>query len=95
MKGNKSYDYSIEKIPLFVSDNVPDPLAPVGCLPGILVSVTHQPDQAIQHMVLFQHDGVWLAATGYINLLVTDAAMLDRYSAVIFYIMSSFDIAEQ
>ena len=63
--------------------------------PGILVSVTHQPDQAIQHMVLFQHDGVWLAATGYINLLVTDAAMLDRYSAVIFYIMSSFDIAEQ
>jgi hypothetical protein len=63
--------------------------------PGILVSVTHQPDQAIQHVVFFQHDGVWLAATVYINLPVTDAAMLDRYSAVIFYIMSSFDIADQ
>jgi hypothetical protein len=63
--------------------------------PGVLYSVTQQVDQVRQIMVIFQHDGGWLAATGYITLLTADAAMLERYSAVILNMLSSFTFAEQ
>ncbi len=63
--------------------------------PGLLYSVIQQPDQAWQAMVFFQHEGAWLAATGYIALPFANSAALNQFLAVIFIIMSSFTFAEQ
>ncbi len=62
---------------------------------GILFSVTQQPGQMRQITVIFQHFGGWLAATGYINLSTVDPAELERFSAIIFHILSSFTFSDQ
>ncbi len=62
---------------------------------GILISVTQQPGQIRQITVVFQHLGGWLAATGYINLSTTDLAELDRFSSIVFYMLSSFMFSDK
>jgi len=60
---------------------------------GIMYSVTQQANQMRQIMVAFQHEGGWMVATGYITLSVADAMALNRYSAIIYEILSSFTFA--
>jgi len=75
----------------------PNDLIPVEVAgePGILYRVTQQPGQMCQITAFFQHDGGWLAATGYITLPAADPAALERYSAIIFKILSSFTLSDQ
>ena len=63
--------------------------------PGVLYSITQQADQVRQIMVIFQHEGGWLVATGYITLSTADASELDRFSTIIFNILSSFTFVDQ
>ena len=62
---------------------------------GVLFSVTQQPGQMRQITVIFQHLGGWLAATGYIHLPAAEPAELERFSAIIFHILSSFTFSDQ
>jgi hypothetical protein len=63
--------------------------------PGLLCSVTQQPNQARQDMVFFQHEDAWLVATGYIALPFANSTALNQFTAIIFSILSSFTFAEQ
>jgi cytidine deaminase len=62
---------------------------------GILFSAIQQAGQMRQITVFFQHFGGWLAATGYINLSTADLTQLDRFSAIVFYMLSSFTFSDQ
>lgn len=75
----------------------PNDLVPVEVAgePGILYRVTQQPGQICQITAIFQHDGGWLVATGYITLPAANPAALERYSAIIFKILSSFTFSDQ
>lgn len=57
--------------------------------PGVLVVKDVQPDQARIVILYWQHEGGWLAATGYITLSTASKTAMDRYTAIIFAIIST------
>jgi len=63
--------------------------------PAVLHSVTQQKDQKRQINVILHHEGGWLIATGYIALPKADEANLDKSSAIIYTILSSFRFTDQ
>lgn len=57
--------------------------------PGILFVNEIQPDQARVVILYWQHEGSWLVATGYITLSTVSKTAMDRYTAIIFAIIST------
>ncbi len=61
--------------------------------PGILYVNEIQPDQARVVILYWQHEGGWLAATGYITLSTANKTAMDRYTAIIFAIISTINFS--
>lgn len=59
---------------------------------GVVQVDTRLPDQNRLVSAVFSYAGGWVAAAGYINLSLVDPASLEKWTQVMFQILSTFDI---
>jgi len=57
--------------------------------PGVMYMMEDEPDRIAQISVVFQHQGAWLAAAGYIALPAQDAVQMQRFLAIFYEMFSS------